>query len=162
MPALLIRISTPPKALVAPAMSCCAPSQVRTSAPTGNASPPAARISSAAAAARCSDRPLVTTFAPSSANFLATSSPMPPLEPVMTTILSAKRSPTCVITRPPLSLCNSLFAACGPRDVCSPASLGEQDGEALGDVLAHRTFGGLPVVGPQRPKQPVVAIERSL
>src|SRR5437763_6971761 len=82
MPALLIRMSTPPYAATVaatPALTCCS---FVTSIATPRASPPADLISAAAPSAASRFRSAMTTFAPSRAYRCAMALPMPLTAPV--------------------------------------------------------------------------------
>ena len=90
-PALLIRTSTLPNLAIVSATTRFASSAFDISLTTGRTSPPASRIFAATSSSCASRRAVMTTFAPSAANFCAVAAPTPELPPVIMATFPSKR-----------------------------------------------------------------------
>src|SRR5438067_6313413 len=107
MPALLNRMSMPPKARRTSSAASWQSLFLRTSVGMKTAWPPIFVICSVTAWPRVSLRPVIAIFAPSFANRIAVASPMPEVPPVMSATL----------------FCNRMFQNSSPEATANPPSL---------------------------------------
>jgi hypothetical protein len=113
-PAALTQVSKPPKRAIVSSTTCSMRVRSATSAATGCASPPCARISAAMSASVAALRATSTTRAPRLAAVSAVARPMPLEAPVTTTTCSDRGFRTILIG------CSGTEAHAGMRLASSP------------------------------------------